>query len=102
MEKNKRLEAEVTHLKELVGTAVPIITKITLTPEELLIEDQINILQQRSRAEGELELNDVKKLDILLRCKKLIREEAPIEAESKPVKHDIKDLLKLVDQNGSK
>ena len=103
MVKNSQLEAEILHLKEFVGSAVPLITKVVVSAEELLVEDQIKHLQIKSNQEGELDLNDVKKLDILVKCKKLIHgEPSDLDGSAKPAKKDLATLLAIVDQHGPK
>ncbi len=105
MKKVKALEEENGHLKQLLSGAVPLIgessqeiTKIIVTPEEALIDAQINILESRGRSNYELTLEEVKKLDLLIKNKKIIKEDGKtIQAESKPVKgnFNIKDLAKI-------
>ena len=89
-QKNK-LQAEVDHLKELLLGSTQLLApeqpveRIIVTPEEALIESQISILQNRSLG-TELTLEDVKKLDLLLKNKNLIKASDPsIKAESKKV-----------------
>lgn len=93
-----QLEAEITHLKELLGSNTQLIesessvSRVIVTPEEALIESQINILQNRSLGQ-ELTLEDVKKLDLLLKNKNIIKShDETIKADSKKV--DKKSLSK--------
>ncbi len=84
--KNKALEEEITHLKTLLVGLVehtPVVERIIVTPEEALIDAQLNILQQRSIG-IEISLEDAKKLDLLLKNKKIIKEEhKTLKGESK-------------------
>lgn len=90
--KNKQLTEEIEHLKKLLVESVPIlpqqnlVSKIVQTPEEYVIESQIEIIQSRSYGQ-ELTLEDVKKLDLLLKNKNLIklRDPATIQGESKKI-----------------
>lgn len=85
---NKRLIEEVEHLKTLLVASAPILnptTRVILTPEEALIEQQIELIQNRSY-NAELTLEDVKKLDLLLKNKKLSKEQnVSLQGESKKV-----------------
>lgn len=85
----KQLKAEIEHLKELLITSTqllePKVERIIITPEEAVIESQIQILQNRALAE-ELTLEDVKKLDLLLKNKNIIKTQiSTIKGESKKV-----------------
>lgn len=73
-EKNKALEIEVAHLKTLLINQVPVLApvqSIIITPEEGLIESQLKILSERAYTH-ELTLEEMKKVDLLLKNKKLI------------------------------
>lgn len=77
--KIKQLEEENLHLKTLLVTNVPTLNiplPIIITPEEYLIDEQIKILERRGReaADNELTLEEVKKLDLLLKNKKIIKD----------------------------
>ncbi len=77
--KIKQLEEENIHLKQLLITNVPSLNiplPIIITPEEYLIDKQIEILERRGResADPELTLEEVKKLDLLLKNKKIIKD----------------------------
>ncbi len=77
--KLKQLEEENIHLKQLLITNVPSLNiplPIIITPEEYLIDKQIEILERRGResADPELTLEEVKKLDLLLKNKKIIKD----------------------------
>lgn len=87
---NKALKEEIAHLKQLLTTSTPLITenkvqKIILTPEEALLQSQIEILQLRGLDE-ELNLEDVKKLDLLLKNKLLVNKSVPETFESQAKK----------------
>lgn len=95
----KQLEDENKHLKELLTSTTHLMepTKIIVTPEEALIDGQINILEQRGR-EHELTLEETKKLDLFLKNKNLIKQQpTTIQGESKPIKSLLskKELLLL-------
>lgn len=85
--KNKQLIIEIDHLKKLLldSTSMlvePKVERVILTAEEALIEGQIEIL--KSRAYTELTLEDVKKLDLLIKNKRLAKEQSTtIQGESK-------------------
>lgn len=83
LEKNKELTQEIIKLKQLLTT--PVVERVILTPEEALIETQIQFIHERSYT-TELTLEEVKKLDLLIKNKKIIKEqqnEITIQAESK-------------------
>lgn len=87
--KNKKLEEEVEHLKKLLETStslieLPKVEQIIITPEEGLLDRQLQMIQDRGFS-SELTLEDVKKIDILLKNKKIIKEkyEESIETSSK-------------------
>lgn len=88
---NKALTAEVERLKLLLAATNSAlgqeneVLKIILTPEEALIEGQIEILQNRA-INFELTLEDVKKLDLLLKNKNLIKSQQPSTLEVSPIK----------------
>lgn len=106
----QQLENENKHLKELLSASVPLLeqpTKIIVSPEEALIDNQINILELRGRNGTELTLEEVKKLDLLVKNKNLIKQQpTTIQGESKPFKGSLtkKELLTIAasgkDENG--
>jgi hypothetical protein len=87
MSKNRKQLEEIEHLKKLLVESTsllnePKVEKIILTAEEALIEGQIEILKGRSYTE--LTLEDVKKLDLLIKNKRLAKEQSTtIQGESK-------------------
>lgn len=89
--KVKQLEEENKHLKELLLANAPSLNlpiPIIISPEEYLLDAQITILENRGRQLGhELTLEEVKKLDLLLKNKKMIKDgrDNAIKAESKPI-----------------
>lgn len=98
IKKNAKLLDEVAHLKQLLMSSTPIlgehkIEKVVVTPEETLIETQIEILQSKG-FEAELDLEDIKKFDLLLKNKQLIKEKT-IKADSRPILSNT-ELLNLV------
>jgi hypothetical protein len=87
-QKIKNLEEENLHLKELLVANAPHLNlplPILITPEEHLIDAQINILEQRGRL-NELTLEETKKLDLLLKNKKIIKDGKPVIEIPKPSK----------------
>lgn len=96
--KNAQLEEEIKHLKELLTSTSPLIgnpvEKIILTPEQALIDSQIDMIRDRSYGQ-ELSLEDVKKLDILLRGKKLVKEESKTIETKSTIKYNSQELLEL-------
>lgn len=89
--KIKTLEEENIHLKELLMANAPSLNipiPVIISPEEYLIDAQIAILEQRGRNNNfELTLEEVKKLDLLLKNKKIIKDgKETIATTGKPVK----------------
>lgn len=99
---NKQLQEEITHLKQLLSenSFNPPVEKIIVTPEQALIDSQIDIIQTRSYLQ-ELSLEDVKKLDLLLKNKFLIKKDSPetIKGDSKPQKLSLSKLLEIASKN---
>ncbi len=97
--KNKsHLEQEIQHLKELLINSVEDskVERIIVTPEEALIGKQIDLLKQKGILE-ELDLEDVKKLDLLLKNKHIIKvQQDALRASSKKVTYSNSDLLSIV------
>lgn len=97
----KQLDDEVKHLQELLASTtalVPIATPIIVTPEEGLIDKQLSLLEEQHRGGQSLSLEDTKKLDLLIKNKRLLREQTTtIQGESKPVKgkHSTAELAQL-------
>lgn len=88
---NKALTNEVERLKLLLAATNSAlgqeneVLRVILTPEEALIEGQIEILQNRA-INFELTLEDVKKLDLLIKNKRLVKEQSTtIQGESKKI-----------------
>lgn len=75
LHENERLKAEVNHLKSLLVGTSPVI-EIIKSAEELLIEKQIAILHKSG--ERELTLEETKKLDLLIKNKKIYKDQAKI------------------------
>lgn len=98
---------EITHLQKLLVQASPLVgqgsvEKIIISPEQALLDDQILMIQQRAYAK-ELSLEDVKKLDILLKNKKLIKDEGDVlSGQSKKIALSNDDLLKIVQNDSPK
>lgn len=74
MLENKVLKEKVAHMEGLLDSVV-MQTAISgpVTPEEMICMEQIKILHERS-TQRELTLDDVKRLDILVKNLRLIRE----------------------------
>lgn len=104
-----RLEKENKALKETVNkllrkideiTDVPV-TKIVnreLSPEEEIIDLQIERLRQKSRLQ-ELSLDETRMLDIHIKNKRLIEKKSTINADFKKIGEDLSDdeLLELAE-----
>lgn len=73
------------------------VERFIVSPEEALIEEQISIIQNRSYGQ-ELSLEDVKKLDILLKNKTLVKTQRDLKGSSKKSIITSEDLLKLVEK----
>lgn len=72
-DENKNLKEEIEHLKVLMNSMVEP-AKIIITKEQALLEEQIDIIQRRSIGQ-ELSLEDTKKLDLLIKNLKLVKEQ---------------------------
>lgn len=100
IEKNTQLEDEIRHLKNLLANTTPLLNekpveKIVLTPEEALIDAQIEMIRSSNFA-NEMDLNDVKKLEILLKSKKLLKDEGKtFSGSSKLAPVSNADLLQI-------
>jgi hypothetical protein len=71
---NKRQQERVAHLEQLIKSLQSTEGVVQrLTPEELICIEQINILHNRS-SQRELTLEEVKRLDLLVKNLRLIRE----------------------------
>lgn len=102
----KKQEAEILHLKELLISAAGKTSVLIVTPEQALIDEQIKLIRERSMGGVELELEDIKKLDLLLKNQLLIKKVEPDTFDAKFKKLGIPnaDLLAIASQakpNGS-
>lgn len=101
------LQEEIKHLQILLVSTTTLIQdnveKIIVSPEEALIEHQINLLETQYRGtDKHLTLEDVKKLDLLIKNKKILQEQNKIiQGKSKPVVNAISydELVKLAAEN---
>lgn len=75
MSENKSLKEKNEHLENIVKKQIQ--DSMRLSPEEMICLEQIDRLKSKSR-DRELTLEEAKKLDILVRNLKLIREESTI------------------------
>lgn len=103
LKSNTALKDEVEHLKALLLGSTqllnePKVERIILSPEEALIERQIAFIQARG-VNSEVTLEDVKKLDLLLKNKHLSKEKSEtFSGESrKPDRKNLssKDLIQI-------
>lgn len=77
-EANKAMEAEIAKLKTLMPSpGQGPVSSIIVSPEQGLIDDQILMIQQRAYLK-ELNLEDVKKLDVLLRHSRILKQDAKL------------------------
>lgn len=97
-EENQKLKEEIDHLKFVVSTSTEIlpneVVKVIVSKEQGLLEAQINLLQDRAMGK-ELTLEDTKKLDLLIKNLRLVKENQPV-LDGKPKKKFVtndKDLL---------
>lgn len=91
-EANKHLQEELK--KSLPIKTQGVVSTIIVSPEQALLDDQILMIQTRAYMK-ELNLEDVKKLDILLKNQRLIKEDSKtIDVKSKPV-HTTSELLQI-------
>ena len=71
---NKRLQEKLSHLEQVLQQLQMVEGAVQrITPEELICIEQINILHNRS-SQRELTLDEVKRLDLLIKNLRLIRE----------------------------
>ena len=103
---NDQLKENVSQLEKIVSQSVPIIgdqrvDKIIVSPERALVEDQILMIQQRAYMK-ELTLEDVKKLDILLKHQKILKDsENVLDGKSKKIAASNEELLKIVQNDNN-
>ena len=94
----QKLEEENKHLKHLLSSTTPLVgaVPIILTPEEALIDGQIDILEERGRTH-ELSLEEVKKMDLLMKNKNILKQNNPKTIDIKPNKSGLnkKELLQI-------
>lgn len=101
LEKNKKLEEELTHLKMLLINSNNLleahqVERIIVTPEQALVDSQIELIRNRS-LHTEMDLEEVKKFEILIKAKKLLKEDSnTIKATAKKVEASNAELLALV------
>jgi hypothetical protein len=108
IQENAQLKEEVKHLQELLtsispGQSLPV--PIVVSPEEALIDFQIQILKGNNMVPGkEMTLEEIKKLDLLLKNKNIIKQErAAMVVESKPIskgKLSMSQLAQIASQKG--
>lgn len=93
-----KLTKEIDRLRELHLQPQSKLIKLNITPEEEILEQQINFLQQASRVRM-LEVNEAKMLDLYIKNKRLIQEKSTLNAEFSSLPDDISDekLLQLVE-----
>lgn len=95
-EENKALKLEIEQLKILLINSIPHVERIIVSPEEALLDSQVLMIQERSYGQ-ELSLEDVKKLDILLKQKKIFKDEAKIiNAQAKKLPIPSIQLLDII------
>lgn len=73
---NDLLKEKVTHLEGLLVKTTPV------TPEELICVEQIDIIKQKS-AGRELSLDEIKRLDLLIKNLRLVKEQSTQTIEHK-------------------
>lgn len=77
-EKISAMQKEVDHLKRLLTSTAPLVKApetMVVSPEETICDIQINILKNTSM-QGELTLEEIKKLDLLIKNKRLAKEQS--------------------------
>lgn len=75
----EKLLKEIDNLRSQVLTPTSLV-KIHVLPEEEILDQQIRLLQARSRV-GMLELNEAKMLDLYIKNKRLIQEKSTLNAD---------------------
>jgi len=71
------LKEKNEHLETILKSVVKPNMSIEVTPEELICIEQINIIKNRS-SQRELTTDEVKKLDLLIKNLKLLRQESTV------------------------
>lgn len=75
-----KLLEEIQRLREVSIIQSPNATRITVTPEQRIVNEQIHNYEQLS-IRGPLTLDDIRALDILIKNKRLLDENKPIEPD---------------------
>lgn len=90
---NDKLVEKITHLESVLSTVVQKSTR--LAPEEVICIEQIEILKRASMVR-ELSLDEVKRLDLLVKNLRLIREQSTQVIDTKDyTKVEEHDLLAI-------
>ncbi len=71
------------------------VEKIIVSPERALLDEQILLIGQRSYGQ-ELSLEDVKKLDLLLKNQRACKEAVTLDGKVNPAQASSADLLKII------
>lgn len=97
----KSKEEEISHLKTLLAGTTPLledsgVERMIVTPEQALVDGQIAIIKGKGFG-TELSLEDVKKLDILIKNKRLLDEEGrTLKGKSKTISVSNASLLDII------
>lgn len=75
IDQNKALVDKVNHLESMLLSSKSNVVRMEITSEELICMEQIDLLRGKS-ASRELSLDEVKRLDLLIKNLRLIREES--------------------------
>lgn len=73
-------DLSTTFKPEIVSTKGKLV-KINVTSEENIIDQEINKIKKRSDNLSELTLEDIKKLDLLIKNKRLLNDESTLNAD---------------------
>ncbi len=90
-------EEEILMLKSQINQSnTGLITMILPSEEELIIESQIRILKNNGGLQKEMSLDEIKKLDLLIKNKKLVKTpDTPIESENSLSNKSQSELIKI-------
>ena len=81
----KQLQDEIEHLKGMLVTTTTLTSSVIVSPEQAIIDAQIVLLRERGMTR-ELTLEEVKRLDLLIKNKKILEEDPKtLKGESKSI-----------------
>lgn len=90
IDQNNSLREKIDHLESLLMSTPSRAVRIEITPEEAICIEQIEVLRSKS-ASRELSLDEVKRLDLLVKNLRLIREESTEVINTTSYSNDISE-----------